>query len=233
MTSTPSELSRFRLVSVPGRPGRDFAWASLYDNAYEFWKAFWSEVYGQAGSPQSFVKEDFMRQDEIRCLLRDDEIVGMQTHTAFDLERPATRDHRYFAFYTPEFYAALAARGVRHVSSTEFLAVAPKWRRASAEVPALFEILIGCSAKDFLARGMDAGIGCGRRDVKVSEATTRWGFQKIQEHVVRRNFECDLVACFPETIRRHPDFEINRWTEELWNRRLDASVPAVAARRAA
>ena len=154
----------FHYVILPGKPGPDFQNQELHDRAYAFWKSFWSKIYSDAGSPESFVPEDFTRQDFIPVILHGDTIVAMHLYTIFNIRSQANREHRYFKFFPEEFFSYLSDHSVASVLSLEFLTVAEGWRKHEIGF-SLARVLVECCRKLVTNVPIQAMIEIGRAHV--------------------------------------------------------------------
>jgi hypothetical protein len=215
------KIEDLEYVIIPGKGFLDSD-AKIHDQAYLYWKSFWSDVYAQAGSPESFCPDDFLRQDLITMLKRGDEVIALHLYSTFYINQIAPHDHRYFKFYPPSFFEFMRQKGANHVISFEFLTVDPGWRKSICGV-SLAEVLASCGIHCMKALGADAAIAPARSDNKVNEMAYRIGFDCFQADVVKRNFKVDLIVCFSERGRSHPDSEIKRLADHFWENRKDLS----------
>ncbi len=213
----------FRYVILPGKPGPGSQNQELHDRAYEFWKSFWSKIYSDAGSPESFVPEDFTRQDFIPVILHGDTIVAMHLYTIFNIRSLAIREHRYFKFFPEEFFSYLWDHSVDSVLSLEFLTVAEGWRKHDIGV-SLSRVLVDCSRRLMNQLPVGALIGPARSDNKVNEMVVDFGFTTFQAGLKKRNFTVDLMVGFRNQIHPCSDFASHALAKELWNKRQDLTL---------
>jgi len=185
---------------------------------YDAWKNFWTKIYSDAGSLQSFVFDDFRRQDFVVSIFQNDIPVAYILHTLFDLEKTCDLDHRYFQFYPQEFLSYLKNEKIKIIQSFEFYTVERNKTQKSLGKP-IADILLGCAMKVFLSSQAQAAIAPARKDVKVVELAGRWGWKSIIKDVVKRNFTCDLICVTPSQAHPHPRPQVNSVVEELWNTR--------------
>lgn len=213
-------LENLKYQIVPGRHLQSKSIPPVYESAYLYWKQFWQDIYTQAGSPESFLADDFFRQDYLGILTSNEETVGMLFSTVFDLNQSSTVDHRYFKFYPSSFLDALKAKGIQRVLSVEFLTANPKWRKSVTGL-SYAEAIISLSMNMFRETPAEAVIGTARTDNKVHDACYKLGFQCITPAVNRRNFTVDLIAATKSDLRQHPDPTISRLVQDLWRSKID------------
>jgi hypothetical protein len=225
MTTQAHDAGKLRYVIHNGTatgaalPDRE-KWIPVHNQVYRNWRNFWQMIYRDAGSPESFLKDDFRRLDAIGSLFLEEQYVGSLCSSLFDLELESDLEHRYFHFYTPEFLLRLRQKNARQLMSVEFLMVLPEWRRLIPGV-SLSDVLIGLSTRIFEQTGRDALIATPRMDIKVNERGYQFGFERIDGPLTRRNFQVELVAAFRSNIRRTPNTIVAEIIDSLWSRRTD------------
>ena len=226
-------ISDLQYVLLPGKCGPDFPRPDLYESAYGLWKGLWKKVYEDAGSPASFLPDDFLRQDVICGLFHEKQAVALHLYSLFNVSSQAVLDHRYFAFYPPEYIAHLRERNSPYVMSMEFLTVHPECRKKDTGV-SLGDVLCGCGVEVLKSVGAHAAVAPARKDVGAHEMARKIGFVAWQENVVKRNFVCDLMIAFRDQMHAPEDPFVRNLSTNLWERRWDftqktAHVPASAA----
>ncbi len=226
MTNVIPLLRSIESLTYTLMPGKPLPWRSdaahglAHDRVFQYWREFWEKIYADAGTPESFVTDDFLRQDLVAAIHCGDELVGAHLYSVFPLEREAARAHRYFRFYPPEFFDHMRERGAKLAMSMEFLTVAPAWRKTASRI-SFGEILIGCGLRCMTALGADVGIAPARTDNKVNDMAYKFGFECFQAGVTKRNFTVDLVAVFKDKARLNPDPRVAAQIDSLWARRDD------------
>jgi hypothetical protein len=217
-----NDLDRLRYVILPGKPRFGFPATGLYDQAYSFWRQFWTRVLTDVGAASTPEPDEFCRQDLV-CLLLDerDEIAAMMCYTFYDLGLRATTDRQYFSrYFTPEFFGALRDRGITRLMSLEYLSVAPVWRRngGAASLARLISVL---GLRQVAQFGCDAGIAAARCDVGVDKLSHELGAESIVRGLKVHGIETDLVAFVRDRIQEPRDPRVADLVARLWDERLD------------
>jgi hypothetical protein len=213
---------RLQYVLLPGKPRFGFPATGLYDEAYAFWRQFWTRVLTDVGAARAPEPDEFCRQDLV-CMLIDerDEIAAMMCYTFYDLSLRATTDRQYFSrYFTPEFFQTLKERGIMRLMSLEYLSVAPVWRRGggAASLARLISVL---GLRQVAQYGCDAGIAAARCDVGVDKLSHELGAESVVKGLRVHGIETDLVAFLRERIREPDDPSTARLIAKLWDERTD------------
>lgn len=191
------------------------------NQAYLYWKRFWSDFYEKAGQSGSFSGENFYRQDFVTALFAGDQVVGLHLYSLFRIDELASREHRYFKSFPEGFIDSLKEMGVRRVMSLEYLTVDPGWRKSECGL-SLAEVLIGCGTRFFRTQEIQALIAPARADgTKVAEKTYRYGFDCFQSGLQMLGCPIDIIVGFRDKIHHHPSSEVMGQVERLWSRRQD------------
>ncbi len=202
---------------------------NIYDQAYSFWKKFWLDIYTQAGTPESFLPDDFYRQNYLGVLFHKSTFVGSLFSSVFLINSPSTVDHRYFKFYPKEFLEMLKQKNINTLFTVEFLTLNPDYRKSKIGI-SLSETIIGLSLETFKSNFYDSVIGTARTDVKVNDSCYKFGFECLVPKVERRNFSVDLIAANQKNLSKHPDTNIKKLIDTLWNNRIDSTSEQLAQR---
>jgi hypothetical protein len=206
---------------LPGRPPIGFSHQPLYDEAYRFWKRFWTDVLSKNGTSEKLNGDDFRRQDCIAVLVHQERIVALMGYTFFDLGSAADREHSYFRhFYTPKAIAALEALHVRRVMTVEYFSVDPEWRAGRLGV-SLGAVMGELALRFAASQGVDAALGVVRSDNGVAYLARQLGGAMLDENIRIYETPCDLAAFLPANVRRFPSPQINRLTDQFWQNRID------------
>jgi len=206
---------------LPGRPPVGFSHQALYDEAYRFWKRFWTEVLQKNGSAEQLNGDDFRRQDCFAVLVHSGKIVALMGYTFFDLASAADREHSYFRhFYTPKAIGELESLGIRRVMTVEFFSVDPEWRAGRLGV-SLGAVMGELALRFAVSQDVDAALGVVRSDNGVAYLARQLGGVMLDQDVRIYETPCDLAAFLPARIRRFPSAQINRLTDQFWGNRID------------
>ena len=213
-------LSSAEYQIYPGKAPAEFGHVGALNEAYRYWSGFWSKIYADAGTPESFNPDDFLRQDFVIVLKSQGEIAAMHLYSLFELSQLAAQEHHYFKFYPASFFEFMKTRNSGYVMSFEFLTVNPKFRKSQTGI-SLGEVLINCAHKFLPILRVDAGIAPARTDNKVNEMGYRVGWECFQSGIVKRTFSVDLVVGFTDKLKLHPDPELQEVVDSLWIQRKD------------
>lgn len=222
MQMGPTVMSEFDYYLLPGKVDDTFQRMDLYEQVYSFWKAFWVREMSLAGGDMKFVlSDDFLRQDAISVIRnrRSGEIIGMLFATVYHIERGADRDCKYFSLFSPEIMRSFSKKGVRSVSTMEFLAVNPEWRASRAGV-SLGAVLGNLCLRRSKEIGVDVSIGVARTDNQVNKVCRQYGGLPLGL-VTKAKIECEVVGIFTDSIASYPKEGVEACAEDLWNRRID------------
>ena len=218
MSSKSLRFEKLKYSVLPGNHFYDTQKRPLYDRTYSLWKEFWKTIYTNVGSPESFLADDFFRQTYVGVITHDSDIVAVLGSTIFDINSPSTLDHRYFKFYPVPFISALKKSELTRILSVEFLTVPERWRKSVTGL-SLSEAIIGLNLKLMNESFADGVIGTARRDNKVHTSCFKFGFETVVGNVKKRNFEVELIALKREKLRPHPEKNLAKLIEKLWENR--------------
>lgn len=216
------DFNKFQYKLVPGKVRHDANIISLNNRLFTYWAGFWEKIYTEAGSPQSFNPDDFLRQDLIASLFYDGELIGMHLYSFFDIEQAAIRKHSYFKFYPEDYYSFIQNRGARSMMSFEFLTLDPNWRKSQTGLH-FAKVITACGVHVALKMGIDAGIAPARADNKANEIGYSVGFEPYAKGIIKRNFPVDIMAAFRPNMNPQPDPSINSLISRVWETRQDFS----------
>lgn len=231
-----NESFNFQYYLMPGKCPKNFEHIPFYNRIYTYWKIFWEDILKNLDGTTKINSDEFLRQDIVPVIMNGDEIVAIHLYTTFDLRCQTSIDHSYIAGnYPHSFIERLMEREATHLMSMEYLTVSPSWRKSRLGY-SMAHVLLGLGLNVLKYEGLDAGIAPTRQDYKMHELAYTYGFDQIIPDVMMHNVKCDLVACFPQNIKHHPNLQVNRVVHELWENRIDlihgthkSDIPQVAA----
>lgn len=172
---------------------------SLRKNAWATWEPFWREIYESVGSTYKPSPDDFLRQDIVHVLEYEQKVVGLLCSSMYDLKCDISRLHSYMKFYNTDFFKYMIDREKNQIMTFEYLTLLPDFRKSKIGL-ALAPIMFRGGLELFKRSRAEAMIVTARNDVKVNEILYKLGFHSVQSKTQQRNFECDLIALFPEEI---------------------------------
>jgi hypothetical protein len=185
---------------------------SILNRVFEIWDKTFSKVADQNSGRLD--PDEFFRSHHVGVLMFDDEIVGFNLFTLFDLGLLATGRHKYFQGLGACSPGRLNSSNVNRVLTMEYFTITPQWRRQMREAP-WGEILTGLGLKVLDSSTADAVIGTPRIDLKVHEMCYRLGGYDFQEPVQRLNYPCAVVLFPKETQRTFVNPLTRHWVKNM------------------
>jgi hypothetical protein len=221
-----SALNDLVYVVLPGKPPASYQYIELYNHVFRFWKAFWSKVLTDVGADHGARADDFQRQELVCALLHGRDVVGLHTHTFFDLAQDPAREHSYFErLFTPAYIAALRDRRVRSVMTLEYLSVLPGWQSTSLGV-SLSRALVALALRQAQLFSVEAAVAAPRCDLSVDRLAAELGAERVlPEDGLVHGRPTARMAFFPGQFRDPRDPRVQRLVESLWSMRFDFTQP--------
>lgn len=209
-------LEAFKYIILPGKCELSPSYLDLYNQAYSYWKSFWSEIYSEE---DSVFADNFLRQDFIAIVLYQNKIVAMHLYTIFNIHASLTRHHSYFKTYPALFLEHLIKNNVKNVMSIEYLTVSPEWRKSLTGI-SFGEIMIGTSLKYLHHLKIDAAIALTRNDRKVNTLCYNFGFEYFASGLYG-SFEVDFIVGFRDKVYANRNAQIEQIISYFWQNRID------------
>lgn len=221
-----SALNDLVYVVLPGKPPASYQYLELYNHVFRFWRSFWSKVLTDVGADHGARADDFQRQDLICALLHGRDVVGLHTHTLFDLAQDSAREHSYFErLFSPDYLIALGDRRVRSVMTLEYLSVLPDWQTAQLGV-SLARALVALALRQARMFAVDAAVAAPRCDLAVDRLAAELGAERVlTEDGLVHGRPTARMAFFPGQFRDPRDPKVQRLVESLWSMRFDFTQP--------
>lgn len=194
----------------------------LLNQVFAIWEQTFTEVAEK--NQNELDPDDFFRSHHVGILMFQDEIIGFNLFTLFDLSLSSSHRHRYFKALGSCSPRRLGSQNVHRVLTMEYFTILPQWRKQTHETP-WGEILTGLGLKFLDNSWADAVVGTPRIDLRVHEMCYRLGAYEFQQPVRRMNYECAVVL-FPKLV--HRTF-VNPLTQ-YWVRNLSIAVCPATAR---
>lgn len=222
--------SKYRYVILPARPSKTFSHQPLYNQAYTFWKDYWQRTFRRK-APHFWNALDFIRQDLIFCLMRNDEIVAQNIGMFANVDDIVTFDLPYFESFQGDAINLVRARDAKTAMTLEYTSVNPTFgeRRTGFRFA---EIINGLGLETFKARNIDVTFGTPRRLTGLCEVTANYGYKKISEGLQKAGWNLDVYLGFKGEIKLHPDPLYKEMIQHLWDNRLDYSTESPSRLRA-
>lgn len=169
--------------------------------------------------------DNFLRNQIATAILVDAQPVAVHQYCFFDLHTTAARASRYFKPLGEASWRFLEQNQLRYVMSLEFLTVHPEYRKSIIGF-SLADTIIALGLQLMLERGGDAGTAISRTDVKVDRSGRDAGFETIEPNLDIYGYNCSFQVVRRGNVRIHPNPEVARLAEVLWQRRLDHTQPS-------
>ena len=194
----------------------------LHNKVYDFWYRIWNEVFSQSESMESLDTDDFFRQQFVKVVTCEDEVVGCSFSTMFNLKNDFYKKHSYFSSFTPEVHEILKQNGQSAIS-VEYLTSHPDWRKRDIGV-SLGAVILGLDMKLMKSLGADLALGATRKDLKVNHLCAGHGWETLIPSFIKCKYECELMAAYSKKVRPYPDALTQQTIERLWQDRNDYRV---------
>lgn len=219
------KLASLQYHLLPGGTAGDMTLRHL---AFQFWAAFWNEVYRSVGAARGPDPRDFDRQSWVSLFLEDGKVVALHAYTAFDLSREEDREHRYFQkYFSPAAMEELSRRGVRRVLTMEYFSVTPEWR--SKRVGLSFaSVVAGLGVELAQSLGVDGIVSAARTDTGADRIGKAFGAERLATTKVS-GVDTELLLFARAEWHPHADPEVSRWVRYFWERRQDGTAKPKAA----
>lgn len=206
---------------LPGRFHPDFPGASLYNQIYRYWTAFWEGVMRDNGTDERIDPYEFLRADYVVAIMNGSEVVGVHLYSILNLEQPGVGSHPYFVGENEAtFLAALRTNGARTAISFEYLTINPDWRKSRIGF-SLAPVVVGLGYQIQQTLFIDSSLGRCRQDNGVNRLMTDVGGKALVEGVMMYNTPTDFCHVVRTEMREHPDSETRDRIAALWNARHD------------
>jgi hypothetical protein len=192
---------------------------ALHNQAFEFWRGFWDEVYLSVGSAEKTNPDQFRRLDALSVISNRGRIIALHGYTFFNLDQQCDRHHSFFAgSFTPKAMRAMDDLGMRYVMTMEYFSVAPEWRKRSHDV-AMGLVLLSLSQKFFLETEAEMWIGAPRADIGVAKLCYSMGATALDQGLMLHGAKTDLIGV-PRHDAKWVGSEADKaLVESLWEKR--------------
>ena len=193
----------------------------LYNQAFHFWRSFWSKVMADNGTDDQINAYDFTRTEIVTLITYQSEIVAMHLYSILNIETDSIAYHPYFTGQEERiFFDELRKRRCRSAMPAEYLTVNEKFRKSVTGF-SFAPIVSGLAYKVQRHFGVDAVLGRCRQDMKVNERMLEVGGVTLKHDVMLHNTPTDFCAVFLKDLKEHPLVEVQSKVDQLWNSRID------------
>lgn len=214
-------LNGLEYIIIPGNLHHQPGLEALHQEAFNFWKTFWNDVFIQNGCPGDLNEDSFLRQNMICLLKSKDEIAAMHLYSFYNLESQACLNHSYIrGNFNEDYISKLRLSGIKYAMSLEYLTVNPNWRKRNVGV-SLGDICAGLSGEVLKSVNYDSSIAPSRSDVGVTSMARDIGGEIVVAGIELHKTMCDLIAIRKSSVKNHPNADVNRWVRKFWNQRQD------------
>jgi hypothetical protein len=217
----------FRYIVLPGTHP-PMGLRSAYAEAYWLWRRVWSQTFQELDGLKSLFSDDFIRQDQIGCIFRDDLCIALVFFRDLDFTLPSARHDSYFKCWKESDIIGLLKDGPK-VMVGSYITVHPEFRGSLQNGIRLKSTLLQLSIKSLLASDCDVMTGITRCDRGINTVAFDLGAQLLSKDVVYHGVPTDLVAWYRRDLsqKRLP---MDLFTERLWMER-NAGTPSQSKQR--
>jgi hypothetical protein len=197
----------------------------LHNQAFEYWKSFWEEVFRQNRLRDGEVEfaVDFTRMDLVCLVMSGTEIAGMHLYEFINVEQLAMREHHYFNNETGKvFLDSLGHHGADLVMTLEYLTVNPNWRKKFIGT-SLASVVVSLGTRVQAATGAKASLGRAREDVGVNAMAQDCGAVILKDKIDMYNTPVSCICIYSDSIKDIDDPVGRALVQRLWNERVDHS----------
>jgi hypothetical protein len=227
------DLLGYRLFILPGRCPAEFGHVAFHNEVYEFWKAFWSNVFKENGSASSPDANTFYRQDFVAVIMKGEKIVGTVFFTENNLASDVISEISYFSRpHVSEFAQQMRKSKVYTLSTLEMLTVAPEFRKRLAGI-SFGTVLIGLVMEAFKASEAAVVFGPVRTDNGADKLLFDFGWKLVSEGYSMHGTPVALSALFRADLKPSENALHQKLIDHLWRHRTDLRDAGAGARRAA
>ena len=204
---------------LPGRCPTTYRDIDLHDQVYGFWKQIYTEVYSKSAHLESLNPDNFLSQDLVLAIRKEDEIVGCIFMKFQNMRSKALLDCSYLNDYTSAALQDLRYRGRDKLMTMEYLTVCPHWRKSVSGLP-LASVLLGLAIKVLVLSDAQLLIGTPRVDVKVNRILDEYGFENLGD-ISKSNYPCQMRLIERFAVVNHPEKEVCNLIEAIWQARRE------------
>lgn len=217
------ESFNFKYILIPGNFPKDNKNQILHNKAYLFWKNFWNEVLKENGTNHTVSPDNFWRQNIVSLIMCGEEIVGMHLYSFFNTRSLAALDHSYMVHsFTADYMEKLSQKNSKNLMSIEYLTVAKGWRKKDIGI-SLSAVLLTLACKYQKDLNLDALVAPSRSDNKVTETILDLGGEILVGDLEMHNTPVDLIAIFNDQDHLHPNSNVNKLANQLWESKIDTT----------
>lgn len=213
------EDHNLKLIVMPGSsPPKEFI--TYYETAYVTWRNVWEEAAVELDDfPSRLYSNDFVRQDEILAIFKDDDCVSLGFWTELDMNLITSREDQYFQSWDNESLDKLRLYG-NCIAKYSFLTVSKKYRTWGRSIDlSIKDLIIGVFGFRLLDSKCSAMAATTRNNKSMNIACIRNGAETLKTGLRQHGCDVDLVAWYPQKFK--PYFEIEHLAKKLWINKLD------------
>ncbi len=208
--------TKLKYYTISPKPFNNNAPSDIHKKAFTHWKDFWGKEYSSYGSNLHLNPMDFYRQDIYTFITYDDEIIGTNSLTFFDLSYDLT-SYPYLSFmYPEETLDYLRSKNVSNIMTLQFLMVDPRFRYKITKLN-LAGVIVSLSIKHQSLYNISGTLTAARTEVRAADVATKCGFTQISKEKLVHNVP--VVSMFCEKPGVYPNGAEELVISRLWKNR--------------
>ena len=171
-----------------------------------------------------------MRQDYIFQIEQNGKVVAQSTATHYTLQSLMVEDLPVFECFKGEPLEVLRSKGLNHMYSVEFTSVAPEYRPRTVGFN-FYKVILQLCIMKARETGSDAIFGHPRRLTKTNELVEEIGCKPLGHKKNKWGVSVDLFYGELSELGPYNDEFTERLASSLWDKRIDLTLPQVAAKQ--
>jgi len=212
-------LKEISCTLLPGKYASGVAVPGLYNHVYRYWRQVWGEIFTRAGSPASLNVENFLRQNVIIALHREEDVIGIVCACFFNLSAESTFDHAYLKTFPDETVRILRDQGSGLYTTYEYISIRPGFRKSEIGI-SLSDVLLGLCEKVFTFSDAKIALATAVRPAKIAEVLKIFGWIEVGS-ISKYGLDCVLLRSTPQGRRDHEDHAVSSLIEHYWKNKTD------------
>ncbi|MFM6927782.1 MAG: hypothetical protein ACKOX6_04920 [Bdellovibrio sp.] len=208
---------------IPSKRLAGSSFADLHDKVFNFFVRRWEEAFEETkdhGKPAPGWEDHFLKQDMVTAITYKGEVIAAHLYTVYDLSAASTLRSEYFSFVSKETINGLLAKGVRDVTSMEYLCVDTKVKRNSLGL-SFGKIILGLGGYLTEDKGLDGSVGTPIKGNKVDVMMENVGGMTIEKDFEKYGYLVDLLFIPTKPCDKGRDLKTREVMQTLWARRSD------------
>lgn len=200
---------------------------NLVNQAYFFWRTFWSKELSKFTNNVPKWADEFYRHDYVGLITYHGQPVALHLYGFQGLGLSACRGQSYFESYSEDFITRVRRDGYHRVISTSWLAVNPTYQRLDDRI--LFSKCMLVLAQHVCRHfNYDANIATTRMDNGIAAKIIDWGGRSYGEKL-HNDVQCALLLITPDVRVPISEYE-QSFLNHIWKvDQLTTEITKIAA----